>query len=359
MAAVIFGSIYLFWWVLNTYVLQSRATQPKVNITVSPKTLNLAVGEVKIVDFLIQPADAGNRISALDIDFSNEGKVEIENVNTPDDLTTGTQTNLTAIRAASLGTTRRTVVLDPTAASSVPVPVGYRVRVAIKGVLEGTTKVKVMSNLQAVGPIPNQVYEIGTMEEVAITVGGGGGTPTPGNVTLNLKLKFQGVTAKPTNPTIPVKVTVVDDANQPSVQTVNFTSDAAGVFTGAPSFNLTVGPTKKFKVLVKGPKHLQRKVCDATPTETAAGQYSCDTAKIILVAAANNLDMTGITMLGGDLPSPTQDGIINSADLSLIRNNLNKTDAAAVAASDINMDTAVNGQDFSLVIFALSTRFDE
>src|SRR3989338_2292333 len=94
-AAVVFGSVYLFWWIINTYVFQSQATQPKVNVTVNPKTLDLAVNEEKTVDFYVQPADAGNRISAIDIDFADEGKLQITSVKTPVDLTSGGSTNLT------------------------------------------------------------------------------------------------------------------------------------------------------------------------------------------------------------------------------------------------------------------------
>ena len=74
-------------------------------------------------------------------------------------------------------------------------------------------------------------------------------------------------------------------------------------------------------------------------------------------SAGDYFDFTGIYLLVGDLPE--QDGIVNSYDISLVRNLIGKTDVASLRQADLNLDGAVNAQDYSLVIAALSVRQDE
>ena len=62
----------------------------------------------------------------------------------------------------------------------------------------------------------------------------------------------------------------------------------------------------------------------------------------------------------GDLPQ--QDGVVNSYDISLARNNIGVAgsyDPAVLALADLNLDGIVDSQDYSLVIAALSIRADE
>ncbi len=182
-------------------------------------------------------------------------------------------------------------------------------------------------------------------------------TPTPppsGNVTLNLKLKFQGITTKPSTTSMNVRVKL-GGAQTTDYQQASFTSNDNGIWSGTVAFNTT--PGSGFIVYVKGPKHIQKKICAATPTETSPGTYHCGQGTIALVTGANTLDFSGVLQLGGDLPD--QDGTVNSYDISLVRNNLNKTDAETVRLADLNLDGKVDTQDYSLVIAALSVRSDE
>ena len=68
-------------------------------------------------------------------------------------------------------------------------------------------------------------------------------------------------------------------------------------------------------------------------------------------------DFSGITLLVGDLPE--QDGIVNAYDIGLIINNFGKRDSDILSKADVNMDGIVDTQDYSLVIAALSIRYDE
>ena len=185
-------------------------------------------------------------------------------------------------------------------------------------------------------------------------------TPTPtGTVTLSLKLKFQGINKLPATGenSMTVKVKVQKNGEATSIDgTGTFVADAAGIWSGTVGVNI---PTisGKYKIMVKGPQHIQKKICDSTPTETTgAGLYRCSSGNVTLVAGDNNLDFSGILLLAGDLD---QNGIVDSVDFGLVKNNLGKTDTETLAKADINRDGKVDTQDFSLIIAALGIRTDE
>jgi hypothetical protein len=204
-----------------------------------------------------------------------------------------------------------------------------------------------------------------TSNEVKFNGGSDSGpVPVIGNVSLNLKLKFQGIQKKPIDSlgAMNIRVTAVDESDGSKHEgTGSFTPDDKGIYTGTVPIALTInpgeGPSKTYKILVKGPQHVQKKVCDAKPTETVGGVYQCDKGTITLNSGSNDFDFTGIYMLVGDLPE--QDGIVNSYDTSLVLNSIGKTDLETLKIADLNRDGIVNFQDFSLVIAALSVRSDE
>lgn len=188
-------------------------------------------------------------------------------------------------------------------------------------------------------------------------------TPTisisPGNIILNLKLKFQGILKKPvaSGTTMKVKVTIDGkEANDLKSQTVDFTADDAGLWRGKATF--TAIPGAGYKVFVKGAQHLQKRVCDVTPTETAAGTYRCgDVGKITLQTGENTLDFSQIVELSGDLPD--QDGVVDAYDISYIRLNLGSIDPKVISVGDINHDGILDTQDYSLLVASLNVKYDE
>ncbi len=357
-----------FWWYVNKYVYRSKAEQPKVNITFSEKTGEVAVNQEKAIDVTIQPADTANKISGIDLDFKAEGVLTIASVRNIVNAADGTSTLINNLRDESSGT-RRTIVMNndtPTA----NIPAAYRVRVVVKATQAGQGKLKVKKGsgeYQMVGPVTGYFYDLGTVDEGAFTFSGNvNGTPTPtptlpagsGNATLNFKVKFQGITSKPENiPNLRVRIFIPSLLVDPFF--VDFVANNDGTWSG--SKNLTVIPGS-YGIAIKGPKHLQKKICTNKPTESETGKYICPAGLlssdrlVTLTTGNNDLDFTGITLLAGDL---NQDGVINSTDLTIVRNNIGKNDLEARGAADINLDGVVNGQDFSLMIFSLSNRYDE
>ncbi|MCX6730517.1 MAG: hypothetical protein NTZ55_01590 [Candidatus Roizmanbacteria bacterium] len=190
-------------------------------------------------------------------------------------------------------------------------------------------------------------------------------TPTPGKasaVSLTLKIKLQGVIKKPVKAdpiTVQVKLAGTN-LTAALTKSVQFTVGDTGEWTGKADFD-GVPTGGGYMVYIKGPKHVQKKVCGMSPTETKGGTYRCSDGAIVLQAGANTLDFTKIIQMGGDLPEAggKQNGIIDAYDTTFIRTNLGTTDAAKIAIGDLNYDGGIDSQDYSMILQSLSIKFDE
>jgi len=196
--------------------------------------------------------------------------------------------------------------------------------------------------------------------------------PSGGSVSLNLKLKFQGVMKEPSNAnqrTMKVRIKVAGgnlsspvsvDADFTLTNNKNSNTDAL-IWNGTVNLPAQVTPGQKYYLLIKGPKHIQKKICDKDPSETTGGSYRCQGERTITFSSGqNNLDFSKIYLLAGDLPvNGAQDGLVDSLDTSYIRNNLGKTDPTVVSIADLNLDGKVDTQDWSMVLYALSVKTDE
>ncbi|MFZ2206631.1 MAG: hypothetical protein WAV29_04145, partial [Microgenomates group bacterium] len=200
--------------------------------------------------------------------------------------------------------------------------------------------------------------------------GGGGGTApgggTPGqqvNVSLALKIKLQGIVKKPAkadNINVQVKLAGGGLTAATAYKTVSFSVDGSGIWSGKVDFD-KIPTGGGYRVYIKGPKHIAKKICDGAPSESKGGEYHCGDGKITLKAGENTFDFSKIIQLGGDLPeaSGKQNGIIDAYDTTFIRQNLGSTDAGKMAIGDINLDNIIDTQDYSIVVQSLSIKYDE
>ena len=196
--------------------------------------------------------------------------------------------------------------------------------------------------------------------------------PPGGSVSLNLKLKFQGVMREPSNAnqrTMKVRIKVAGgnlsspvsvDADFTLTNNRNSDTDAL-IWEGSVNLPNQVIAGQNYYLLIKGPKHIQKKICDKDPSETTGGSYRCQGGRTITFSSGqNNLDFSKIYLLAGDLPvNGAQDGVVDSLDTSYIRNNLGNTDPTIVSIADLNLDGRVDTQDWSMVLYALSVKTDE
>jgi len=182
-------------------------------------------------------------------------------------------------------------------------------------------------------------------------------------VTLALKIKLQGVTKKPIK-SEPINVQVKLGGGGLSASTAyqiaQFTVDDSGVWSGKVSFP-SISPGGGYRIYIKGPKHIAKKICDESPSEGKGGEYHCGDGKISLKAGDNGFDFSKIIQLGGDLPEAggKQNGIIDAYDTTFVRTNLGSTDAAKGAIGDLNLDGIIDTQDYSIIVQSLSIKFDE
>lgn len=215
-------------------------------------------------------------------------------------------------------------------------------------------------------------YYYGSVADEQITIGNGvaaaaiatGPTPTPGKPTamsLTMKIKLHGVSKKPkTADPIPVLVKLAGQSFAVVSKSVIFTVDDVGVWTGKADFD-NVPTGGGYRVYIKGPKHIQKKICDTAPSEEKAGTYHCSDGKIVLAAGDNVLNFSNIIQLAGDLPETgdKQSGIVDSYDTTFIRQNLGSTEVAKTKVGDLNLDGGIDTQDYSMVLQSLSIKYDE
>ena len=189
----------------------------------------------------------------------------------------------------------------------------------------------------------------------------GSSSGTGGSTKLTLKLKLQGVAKKPIKAdSIIFKVKLTGKQTPPASESksISFSVADDGTWTGAGDFSTPAG--EGYTLFVKGPKHLQKKVCDMVPTETTGGVYRCTDGKISLKTGDNTIDLTKIIMLVGDLPEKgVQNGIIDPYDTSYVRQHLQSTKSEELVIGDLNYDGVIDGQDYSLSLAALSIKYDE
>jgi hypothetical protein len=372
---VLVGLVILvgLWVYINRFLTKSKASVDKVNITYSStkitvdKNGNFNLG-------VILNAENNKKISAVDLSFKYDSDDR--------DLVdfTGVQTlpanyfdqEILVATSSAMGAKNLHLVLaakktDDLLSSSLTINLAFKAKNT-----DGQTEISLMGGgNQVVGTTENYSFDlIEPTTPVGVVVGESGNLtqaptipPGEGNVPIAFQLRFQGIIEKPVNTSMPVKITIKKGGQVVDERTIDFSYDQAasgeakGRWLGSANFNVL--PGDGYTIFVKGPKHVQKKICESTPQEAAGaeGTYHCLSGQSLSISPASAFDFSHITLLAGDLPE--QDGVVNSYDTSLVRNNLGKTDTEALQQADVNFDGRINTQDYSLIIYALSIRTDE
>lgn len=175
---------------------------------------------------------------------------------------------------------------------------------------------------------------------------------------LNMSVKFQGIQQAPREQYRKLGVNVILKGGGQSVkeQLVEFTAQPNGTWTGALGVD-GINAATKYELILKGAKHLAKKICENTPSEQLGGTYRCTDANINLQKGENTLNFSGIILLGGDLPQ--QDGIINALDFAFVRQNLGSQSPEDLIRGDINLDGIIDTQDHTAIKTALEFKYDE
>lgn len=359
-----FAAIFYF---INSYLYKSKAAGETVTTTmVQDGDMNLAANVEKKITLTILPSSG--KISGFDLNFDLDN-LQITRFEAPAGV--GSTNPFIFTNIATVSTNRIIYVIKD---NSINLPLSISIAFYVKNTdgKQGTISLNTTTS-QTVGNITGGIFGfnnqsqlifnpgaiISTTPATSITPGGGG------NTTLSFKLKFQGITdgLADAYKTMPVKITVKKGASTVAVAatSVNFTVDPAGIWTGSLTANM--GSGTDYMILVKGPMHIQKKVCVVSPSETIGGTYSCAGGAITITSGTtNDLDFSKILFMAGDLPlSQTngQDSVADAIDIGYIVNNLGKNDASISAVADLNRNAGVDMTDFGLIKYALSVASDE
>jgi len=183
-------------------------------------------------------------------------------------------------------------------------------------------------------------------------------------VNIALKLKLQGVrqgtfSQQYSHLKFGVAVGAVGKDNTDFVKS-DFIHKGSGVYEGIVTFDPTqVARGSTYKLLIKGPKHIAKRFC--TP-QASGNDYFCagNAGALFLGPGIHSFDYSTVSLAPGDLPlDGQQDGVVDSSDLTFIRQNLGKKEADVLRIGDLNLDGIIDTQDFSLVINNLINNEDE
>ncbi len=411
-AVVLAVSILFIWSYLNSTSKKTKATGETVNFALSETGGTIPVETDKLIEVQLRTGDAANqKMSAFDVMIATEGVAQITGVDEPSSVPASSIAYVRLRKDVSATSARLNYIIT---APTADLPSVIKFNVTIRGTGAGNGKLKIDAPsfyvagrvLEAGGASRTATYTLGTTDlgdytfavidgatpTIGVTVTPVEPTPTPPvnttatppvssptpvatasptlittpsqqevPVTLDIKVKFQGITGEPAaaeNRTLQVKVALVNQqySYQPTYRTIPFTiSPGTDIWSGQGVFNAV--PGEGYKIMIKGPKHLQKTICDSSPRESEIGVYNCSTGALSITAQGGRLDFTGIYLLAGDLPN--QDGIVNSYDVSLIRNNLGSTERGILEAADLNLDGLINGVDYQIINYALRIRGDE
>lgn len=132
-------------------------------------------------------------------------------------------------------------------------------------------------------------------------------------------------------------------------QPFDFIANDDGTFSGTFAFP-DFKDGNKFSLMIRADNYLLKRICDVDPKENTLGEYRCQTPSLTIRSGEPvSFDFSGISLLPGDLG--IVDGVLNGYDLSVVLNNLNKSDKEAVALADLNYDGIVDAKDMEIIQF--------
>jgi len=176
------------------------------------------------------------------------------------------------------------------------------------------------------------------------------------DLALDIAISFQGITTFTPQRQITVRVGLEDlQTNDIEYKSVSFVNKKGIWVSDTVTYAAPVGP---YCVLIKGPFHIQKRICDETPLETYPGSYKPrPTSRIELAAGENILDFSDIVQIAGDIGA--QDGVVNSQDITMCKVHIGQNDAQSLAIADLDFDGAVTTKDCVLIYSALAFKFDD
>lgn len=336
------------------------AAEKALTVGYEPVTANFSIGQKNVV-YVVLRTDKDS-ISAAAVTITATGGVKLVDMLSPvnEDNTPLTNTKLID-KNVSEKTASATILIVK---STIDLPSTIRIPVIVTG-NSGSGNVKIDAVASKVVDATGSSYTLSKQKEAYITFSQSGKnsdplpspTPIPKNsMILHMVAKLQGVNPSSlATKSIPgVKVQLVQQKGATTQVSLpyytEFFMDNAGNAVGSVVVN-NMQPGGKYRLLIKGPKHLQKRICEDNPSEENIGEYKCNAFSMKLNAGENTINLAGITLMAGDFG--LQDGILNSYDLSYVQNAIWKTSKISWKDADINYDGKVDKKDYDLVTYSL------
>ncbi len=194
----------------------------------------------------------------------------------------------------------------------------------------------------------------------------------PNKVSIRMKIRPQSV-IKGRLPYTKLKVSLAagglpTDNNLIDPVSNEFISIGDGMFEGVITFDPRyIKPGKGYKLVVKGSKHLAKRICEPEPNKEKTkpdNAYVCPKDNAGVFEFENGLngpyDFTKVYLPAGDLfIDGHQDGVVDSTDFTFLRKFLGSQDPELLRYGDINMDGQIDSQDYLITISNLVNNIDE
>jgi len=338
----------------------SSAQQSPLNIQFSPNPAELKTNEERIVKLTLS---SEQQISAFDLKFQTSGGLSI--LDFDNRMSFDSKIDPFSLKQVSKNITRTnsslTYIIN---ASSNLLPKRIDLYLKILGTTTGEGKITIdFNNSQILGGRGN-LLQINPNQSATFNLNLNQSSPDfidpttlpalaypEDTAKINLKLKLHGAQASPQNP---LKATAVavgrvgDSKYETQVQGFELSPSGNETLQGSFAFpNFKDGT--KFSLMIKVDKYFLKRICDIAGSEQKPGSYICTDPKLTIRQGENSFDFSAVALMPGDLG--LTDGLLNSYDLSIVRNNLNKNTPEAVNSADLNYDGKVDQKDFELISF--------
>lgn len=162
------------------------------------------------------------------------------------------------------------------------------------------------------------------------------------HVPTEVKVKFKGIDEDKGEIKANLKLYLVWTYNNQLLDLgqINFLANKDGTYNGSFQLSNVDYDFDNYTLLIKGPKHLQRRFSNLTFVKN------------------QTLDLTPKPLEPGDLPLP-QDGKVDSQDFNYLWDHRGSTDANVLNIGDLNLDGSINMGDINLLLETLQVKYDE
>src|SRR3989344_5574853 len=374
---VAFVVFYFLWIYINTYIFKPKAGVDDVKYDMTAAANKVKVGDEFTVSAIVGPDDSTKRVSAVKLDVAFDDAADhvdyLDYSQVPEYFTE--EVIKIAEKSATGKTLHLVLVAKKTTAALQESSSSVQLTMKFKAKRSGIVHFKINEDTdQVVGTSSNIVFSpTGTRETTVVICDVNGDCPTitvtppitaipitppaDGIALAFSDFRFQGIVTQPASDVnkIKAKITIKKEDNTlVGEQEVEFIASSSGLWNSSPAiFNQL--PAGKYKVFVKGNKHLQMKLCakvNSAGQDCEIGIFTFQPANPYVIKPPSN-EVYNV-FLAGDLPRyEHQDGAIDSQDLGFLRNNLGSKNDDKVKIADLTLDKIVDTQDHSLPIFVL------